>query len=103
LHRKVEPLRELEKINLVAAADDRLRIVDHDEAFGARPARETIGVMVHARRLADEERVEFREPAVIVASQELDAEAVRPRRLLEALERLAIRRRIERASCRERV
>src|SRR5690606_28487203 len=92
-HRKVEPLRELEKVDLVAAADDRLRIVDHDEAFGARPARETIGVMVHARRLADEERVEFREPPVVVSGQELHAEAVRSRRALETLERLAIRRR----------
>src|SRR5690606_17289170 len=37
--RESEPLRELEEVHLVAAADDRLRIVDHDEPLAPRTAR----------------------------------------------------------------
>ena len=52
--RKVEPFRELDQIDLVAAADDRLGIVDDDEALGTRAAGEPIGVMVHGRGRTDE-------------------------------------------------
>src|SRR5690606_13696497 len=90
--RESEPLRELEEVHLVAAADDRLRIVDHDEPLAPRTAREAVRVMVDARRLADEERVELGEPAVVVAAQELHVEAVRSRGALEPPECLAVRR-----------
>src|SRR5690606_18777943 len=89
--RQVQPLRELEQIHLVAAANDRLGVVDHDEPLAARPAREAVRVMIDVRRLADEERVELREPAVVVTAEELHVEAVRTGRALEPLQRLAVR------------
>ena len=65
--REIEPLRELDEVDLVAAADDRFGIVDHHHAFGPRAAREAVGVVVDVGRLADEQRVELGDPAVVVA------------------------------------
>src|SRR5882672_5902638 len=53
-NREVEPFRKLDEIHLVAAADDRLGVVDHHHPLRARPAREPVGVVVDVGGLANE-------------------------------------------------
>jgi hypothetical protein len=62
--------------DLVAAAQDRERVVDHRQTLDRRALGEAEGVVVDGRRLADEERVELRQTAVVVARDQLDAEAL---------------------------
>ena len=61
----VVPAEQFGQVDLVRAADDRLRIVDHDQAFARSPAGKTIRVMVDGRRFADEQSVELGDPPVI--------------------------------------
>ena len=66
--RDVVPAQQFGEVDLIRAADDRLRIVDHDQAFARGPARKPIRVMVDGRRFANEEGVELGDPRVIVAA-----------------------------------
>ena len=67
----VVPAEQFGQVDLVRAADDRLRIVDHDQAFARSPAGKTIRVMVDGRRFADEEGVELGDPPVVVGRDQL--------------------------------
>ena len=87
---RVEQLRE---IDLVRAFEDRVRIVDDDEPFRFRAARDAERVVVDRRRFADEQRVELRDAADVVLRDELDVEAEAFGRVFETLQRFLVRRR----------
>jgi hypothetical protein len=92
--RDLRALQHLGEVDLVGAAQDRVRVVDDREPLGLGAAREAIGVVVDRGRLADEQRVELGEARVVVAADELHAEALPPRRLHEAIQGLLVGRRL---------
>ena len=60
--------------HLVRAAQDRLGVVDHDQALGLRALGEAEGAVVGAGRLAYEKRIELDQATVILAPDALDRE-----------------------------
>ena len=90
-----QPLRreQLGQIDLVGAARDRDRIVDHGETLALGLAREAIGVVGERRGLADEQRVELAEPEEVLAADRLDLEPHLRADAHQALDRRRLRRR----------
>ena len=78
-------------VHLVRAFQDRLGVVDDDQPFGRRPPGEAVRVMVHLRRLANEQRVELGQPGVIVAADDFGPQPQRVGRLDELVDRLFVR------------
>jgi hypothetical protein len=58
-------LQQFMQIDFVGAAQDRGWIIDHRQPFLLGLARKLIGVMVDGGIGADEQRVEFRQAAII--------------------------------------
>ena len=83
----------LPEIDLVGAADHRDRIVDDRHALHHGAAGEVIGVVADRRRLADEERIELREPREILLGDRLDLDPLRRRDLRPVHQRLRCARR----------
>ena len=75
--RRRHPVRreQLGQIDLVGAAHDRGRIVDHREPLALGAAREAIGVVGDRRGLADEEPVELGEAMQVLLADRLDLDA----------------------------
>ena len=84
-------LQKLVQIDLVGAADHRLRIVDDRHAFGPGALGETIGVAVDRGRRADEEAVKLGELGELLAGDELDRDRLLFGDPLEVLERVGRR------------
>ena len=82
------------QVDLVGAAHDRLRIVDHHQSFRHAAPREAVGEMVDRGRFAEEESVELGEPSVVVASDPFHGQPHRFADFRETLKRLFVRGRL---------
>ena len=76
------------EIDLVGAADHRLRIVDDRHPLLQRTAREAIGVIVDRGRGADEQAVEFGEFGELALGQQFNVDRIALGELLEIADRL---------------
>ena len=86
-------LEKLVQIDLVGAADHRLRVVDDRHAFGSGALGEAIGETVDRSRRADEQAVEFGQFRELLAGDELDLDRLLFGDPLEMPERLGRGRR----------
>src|SRR5690606_6280176 len=81
---------QLREVDLVAAAEDRARVVDHRDAERLRPLRETEGGQIRPGQAAQEERVVLRDPVEIAESDAGHAQALTSRDALETVERRGV-------------
>ena len=82
-------LEELVQIDLVGAADHRLRVVDDRHALAAGALREAVGIAVDRGRRPDEQAVEFGEFCELLPGNRLDLDRLllgEPRKVLERVE-----------------
>src|SRR3569623_68696 len=92
-HRDVVRLHHLGEKHLVGAFQYRIRIVEHRHAFTLGLLGEVIGVVIHLRGLADEQRIVFGELGVIFFLDQVDVDVELLAHLDELLQRFRIRRR----------
>ncbi len=64
----------LGEIDLVRAAQDRGRVIDHRDPLVPRLLGEPVGVVVEVGGLADEERIELHQPPEVPARDQLDGD-----------------------------
>jgi hypothetical protein len=62
--------QQFRQIDLVVAAEDGIRIVDHHQPLRLGGAGKAVGVVVGVGGVADEQGIEFREPVEIVPGDE---------------------------------
>ena len=84
---------EFLQVDLVGTTQDAVGVVDDGDAFALGAARERVGVVVHVRRLADENGVEFAYAVVVLLGDELHAESRILRSLDEVVDGLLVARR----------
>jgi len=91
--RHIGGLQRFRQIDLVGAAQDRARIVDHRNAFDLGLAGKAEGMMIQGRRLADEQGIEFGDALDILGGDEFDLDPLLRPGLGQAFQRHLVRRR----------
>ena len=94
-------LEELGLEDLVRAAQDRDRVVDHDEPFGSGATSQPVGRVVHVGRLAKEEGIELRDPAGVAVVDLSGVDSDLPCGADETAQGLRIRGRVGRFGSRQ--
>ncbi len=89
------PLEQLRLIDLVAAAHDRLRVVDHDDPLGRRACGRLVRVVVHPSRLTNKQSVVLGQTTQIAAPYQRTAHIELARRTNETPQRIGVGRRID--------
>ncbi len=85
--------QQLGQIDLVGAAQDRARVVEHRHALPLGLAGEAVGVVGQRRGLTDQEGVELGQPQEVLLADQLDVDAHLGADLDEPAERAGTRRR----------